>query len=192
MDPINIIAGLNLIATLGANLSGAKKGLKSTVTQAKERPKTYLQKLPLTLATIILISFILGIFQIGTLEYTGEYTALRIAGLAVYIIFSWVQVWTYKSMGDSYSQEIIIFKNHRLVKKGLYKYIRHPQYLAQILLDLGAGFAVLSFLVISLALIEIPFVIMRAKVEEEMLGRHFKEEYKNYKKKSGFFIPFTG
>ena len=45
MDPINIIVGLNIIASFGANLTGAKKGLKSTVTPVKERPKTYLPAL---------------------------------------------------------------------------------------------------------------------------------------------------
>jgi len=40
MDPINIFVGLNLVATFGANISGAKRGLKEKLTVHKEKPKT--------------------------------------------------------------------------------------------------------------------------------------------------------
>ncbi|RPI65968.1 MAG: isoprenylcysteine carboxylmethyltransferase family protein [Ignavibacteriales bacterium] len=192
MDPINIFAGLNLIATFGANISGAKRGFKEKLTVHKEKPVTYLQKLPLVLSTGSLIGLILGIFQIGTLEYKPEYENARLIGLVVYISFSWLQIWAYKTLGDSYSQEILILKDHKLVNAGPFKIIRHPQYLSQIILDIGAGFATLSYIVIIFALIEIPFIIMRAILEEKLLSKHFREIYSEYKSKTGFMIPFLG
>ncbi|MBZ0199735.1 MAG: isoprenylcysteine carboxylmethyltransferase family protein [Ignavibacteriaceae bacterium] len=192
MDPINIIIGLNIIATFGANISGAKKGLRSALSEAKEKPKTYLQKIPLAVSTVTLVVLILALFQIGTLEYKEEYFTLRLIGLAVYLFFSWVQIWAYKSLGESYSQEIIIFKKHALVKKGPFKFIRHPQYFSQILVDLGGSIAVLSFLLLPLVFIEIPILILRALLEEKILQRHFGEQFTEYKKHSGFFIPFLG
>jgi protein-S-isoprenylcysteine O-methyltransferase Ste14 len=191
MDPINIIAGLNLIATFGANLTGAKKSLKTTVGASKEKPKTYLQKLPLFLATLTLLGLILGIFQIGTLSYSNDNTTFRLIGLIFYLVFSWLQIWAYRTLGESYSQEIVILKNHKLVTSGPFKVIRHPQYLSQILMDLGAGAATLSYIVIPLAIIQIPFVIMRANLEEKILAKHIKE-FADYKSKSGFMIPFIG
>ena len=192
MDPINIFVGLNIIASFGANLSGAKSGLKEKITVAKEKPKTYLQKLPLFLSAFTLIGLILGVFRIGTLEYKIEYENVRLIGLAVYILFSWVQVWGYKTLGSSYSQDIMIIKEHTLVKSGPFKVIRHPQYLSQILLDICGAFATLSYVVIILAIIEIPFLVMRALLEEKLLEKHFKEGYKEYKNKSGFMFPFIG
>src|SRR3989339_468088 len=105
MDPINIIIGLNVIASFGANLTGAKKGLKSTVTPVKERPKSYLQKLPLVLATLSLVALILAVFQIGTLNYAenAHLNFFRFAGLFAYLCFSWTQIWAYKSLGENYS-----------------------------------------------------------------------------------------
>jgi protein-S-isoprenylcysteine O-methyltransferase Ste14 len=194
MDPINIIVGLNIIATFGANLTGAKKGLKSTVTPVKERPKTYLQKFPLALATLSLVALILGVFQVGTLSYSEnpQYNILRLIGLAVYLIFSWIQIWAYKSLGESYSQEIVIFKDHKLANQGPYKIIRHPQYLSQILVDFGGAFATLSYIVLPLALIQLPILILRSNFEEKLLSKHFKDDFINYKKKRGFMIPFLG
>jgi len=192
MDPINIIILLNIIATFGANVTGAKRGLKSIVSEIKEKPKTFLQKFPPILSMLSLVALILAVFQIGTLEYLNEYNVIRYIGLVVYLVFSWIQVWSFKTLGDSYSQDIMIKKNHELVTKGPFKVVRHPQYLCQILLDLGATAATLGYIVGFLALIEIPIYIMRASLEDKLLAKYFVEKFSDYKKKTGFIIPFIG
>jgi len=192
MDPINIIILLNVIATFGANVTGAKRGLKSTVSEIKEKPKTYLQKLPPVISMLSLVALILAAFQIGTLEYIEEYNLIRYIGLAVYLVFSWIQVWSFKTLGDNYSQDIMIKKNHELVTKGPFALIRHPQYMCQILLDLGAAAATFGYIVGLLALIEIPIYIMRASMEDKLLAKYFTEKFSDYKKKSGFMFPFIG
>jgi protein-S-isoprenylcysteine O-methyltransferase Ste14 len=191
MDPINIITGFNILATFGANFSGARLGLKSSLIVAKEKPKTYLQTLPMILSAMTLLALILGVFQVGTLDYNG-FENTRIYGLIVYILFSWIQIWAYKTLGDNYSQEIIIFSKHKLVTNGPFRFIRHPQYISQILLDIGGGIATLSYIVIIITLAEIPFIIMRASLEEKLLHKNFKESFSDYKKRSGFMIPFIG
>lgn len=192
MDPVNIIILLNVIATFGANVTGAKRGLKSTLSEVKEKPKTFLQKFPPVLSMLTLVALILAVFQIGTLEYLEEYNSIRYIGLAVYLVFSWIQVWSFKTLGDNYSQEIMIKKKHELVTKGPFKIIRHPQYLCQMLLDIGATAATLSYVVGGFALIEIPIYIMRALMEDKLLAKHFAERFSEYKRKSGFMIPFIG
>lgn len=192
MDPISIIVGLNIIATFGANVSGAKKGFKDKIGAAKEKPNTYLQKFPVILSTFTLIGLILGVFQIGTLEYTTEHFLIRSIGLVVYLAFSWIQVWAYKTLGENYSQDILIKKNHQLVTKGPFKFIRHPQYMSQILIDLGGAVATLSFIVAPFAVIQIPFILLRASFEDKLLAKHFTDGFASYKKKSGFILPFIG
>lgn len=192
MDPINIIIGLNIIATFGASYSGAKKGFKSRLGAYKEKPNTYLQWLPLTFSTITLLLLIVSVFQVGTLEYAEEYQTIRYIGLAFYLIFSWIQNWSFRVLGDSYSQEVLIMKDHKLITTGPFKFIRHPQYLSQILLDLGAAAATLSYVLFPFAVIQIPFLFMRASIEDKLLEKHFGESWKTYKQKSGFFIPFVG
>jgi len=95
-------------------------------------------------------------------------------------------------MGEDYAQEIIIFKNHKLVENGPFKLIRHPQYLSQILLDLGAAAATLSYIILPLVLAEIPLLILRARLEEKLLTKNFKEKFISYKEKTSFMIPFLG
>ncbi|MCH8940920.1 MAG: isoprenylcysteine carboxylmethyltransferase family protein [Bacteroidetes bacterium] len=190
MDPINIIIGLNIIATLGANVSGAKKGLKSKISVAREKPQSYLQQLPLSLSTLTLIVLIIGIFQVGTLSYNSEYNVLRIVALLAYLLFSWIQIWSYKTLGEQYSQEVLIFRTHKIVNQGLYRVIRHPQYLSQIVIDLGAAFATISYVLLPLAIIQIPLLVLRAKLEENLMEKHFKQDFIDYKNKTRFILPF--
>lgn len=192
MDPINIIIGINIIATFGANIGAAKKGIKDKLGISKEKPKTFLQTLPLILSTVTLVVLIVSLFQIGTLEYKPENQMFRIAGLVVYIIFSWIQILATKSLGDNYSQDIVIKKDHKLITSGPFKFIRHPQYLSQFLLDAGGAIATLSLILAPLALIQIPFLYLRASLEDKLLEKHFGVNFRNYKKKSGMFLPFVG
>ena len=195
MDPINLLLGINLFVSMTANFSGAKKGIKSSVTQSKNKPKTYLQKIPLNVSAGITLLIILAVFGIGTLnhENLNQYLIVRVAGLAMFIIFSWTQVWSFKYLGSNYSQEILIKKNHELISTGPYRFIRHPQYVSQLLSDLGAGIALGGFIVIPFViLLEIPLFILRAKKEEEIMKLHFGEQFLKYKNHSGFMIPFVG
>lgn len=192
MDPINIIVGLNIIATFGAHYSGAKKGFRTAVGASREKPKSYLQTIPVYLSTLALVAIILGVFKIGTIEYLPSDYTIRLSGLIVFILFSWVQILSIKTLGENYSQEILILRDHKLVTNGIFGIIRHPQYLSQILMDIGAAIALLSYLVLPVALIEIPLLIMRGKLEEKLLAKYFKNEFTDYKRKSGFILPFIG
>lgn len=194
-NAINIIVAINLFVSMSANLAGAKKGIKSKLSNVVNKPKTYLQKWPPNVAALILILTIAGIFNIGTFSESlkMEYLNLRIIGLIFFIVFSWMQIKAFKLLGEHYSQEILIFKNHKLHSNGFYKVIRHPQYLFQLLSDLGVGIALMGYIIIPIVVIvEIPLFILRAKYEDRILMEYFKEEFVEYKRKSGFIFPFFG
>lgn len=193
MDPINLITAIILFISISANWSGAKKGLKTSITKVIEKPDTFLQKVPPNLSAFILILIIIGIFDIGTLQSKHEFESIRIVGLGLFALFSWLQVTAYKSLGSSYAPDIVILKGHKLHTNGVYRFIRHPQYLGQILSDLGAGIALLSYLIVPMVLfVELPLFWMRAFTEEKLLEKHFKKDFLEYKKKSGFIFPFIG
>ncbi|RJP58507.1 MAG: isoprenylcysteine carboxylmethyltransferase family protein [Ignavibacteriales bacterium] len=195
MDVINLLVGINLFATITANASGAKKGLKSSLSEVIERPKTYLQKWPLNIAALVLILEAVGVFGLGVFEIpeSDPFYIYRLIGLIIFIIFSWIQVWSYKTLGKNYSQEVIISKKQELVTNGPYRLIRHPQYISQLLSDLGAGLALASYLVLPIVIIvQIPLFVLRAQLEEKLLLKRFPVDYATFKKKTGFIFPFLG
>lgn len=193
MDAINIISGIALLLSIVANSSAAKGGLKKAVSKSEIRPKTYLQKTPLNVSALVLVLQLLGLFQIGTLEYQNEYMIYRIIGLVIFSVFSWLQVKSFKNLKQFYTQELSLQKTHQLVNSGIHKTIRHPQYISQIIGDIGLGIALMGYLIIPIViLLELPLFVLRAKKEEKMMQNFFGDDYKEYKKKSGFIIPFIG
>jgi protein-S-isoprenylcysteine O-methyltransferase Ste14 len=195
MDPINILVGVVLILSMGANFGAAKSGVRQTVTKFEVKPTTWLQKTPPNISALVLILTLLGVFNIGTLPYEDSvmYLSLRLAGISIFAVFSWLQVKATKNLAHNYSQDIAILKGHEIVTSGTHKYIRHPQYLSQVLSDLGAGIALFGFVIIPVViLVELPLFILRAIREEKLLESHFKDKFVTYKKNSGFIIPFIG
>ncbi len=193
MDPINILVGINLIVSIFANASGAKKGFKKKISGIVEKPNTYLQKIPPNVSAFILILIVLSIFGIGNLEAskTNPEMFWRIGGLLIFIVFSTLEVKAFKTLGQFYTQDIAVLKGQSLITTGYYKIIRHPQYLFQVISDIGAGIALQSYFVIPIViLVELPLFVLRAKKEEELFAKHFGEEFKSYKEHSGFFLPF--
>ncbi|ODG93769.1 MULTISPECIES: isoprenylcysteine carboxylmethyltransferase family protein [Bacillaceae] len=49
--------------------------------------------------------------------------------LIVFIILQLARVWVISTLGERWNTKIIILPNEKLVKRGLYKYIKHPNYI---------------------------------------------------------------
>lgn len=87
------------------------------------------------------------------------------------------------------SYEYQIKRNHSIVTKGIYRYIRHPIYTGIIFTLLGTQLVVQSYLVFF-----IPIAMLMCyywgKREEKILLKHFGNKYKNYMNKTKMFIPY--
>ena len=77
-----------------------------------------------------------------------------------------------------------------LVKKGVYKYIRHPLYSSLMSLSWGIFFKDFSLFSTALVLIATIFLIATAMVEEKENIQKFGAEYTAYIKTTKRFIPF--
>ncbi|WP_257131667.1 isoprenylcysteine carboxyl methyltransferase family protein [Bacillus sp. AFS017336] len=49
--------------------------------------------------------------------------------LILFIILQLARVWVISTLGERWNTKIIILPNEKLVKDGLYKYIKHPNYI---------------------------------------------------------------
>ena len=79
-----------------------------------------------------------------------------------------------------------------VVSTGAFRYVRHPLYLGSILFYLGLTVSTASLF--SLVLVVVIFIFYNhiAGYEEKMLEDRFHEEYRNYKKKTGKWVPMIG
>ena len=83
-----------------------------------------------------------------------------------------------------------VLKEHHLVKDGLYRYVRHPLYLGEILRNLGVVLIFSSVYGTLIVLLGSFFLLFRIEIEEKMLIGVFGEEYEEYKRKTKRLIPY--
>ena len=76
-----------------------------------------------------------------------------------------------------------------LVTQGPFRYVRHPLYLASLLTYFGLTIATASFFSLALFVGIFVFYNYIAGFEEQLLERKFGEEYRNYRGKTGKWIP---
>ena len=78
----------------------------------------------------------------------------------------------------------------RLVKSGIYGYIRHPLYLSIFLLGTGILLKDPAPIQILLGIVNLIAVYITARIEENEMISKFGEEYRNYMKETKMFIPY--
>lgn len=83
------------------------------------------------------------------------------------------------------------FNDHRLVKDGLYRHVRHPIYLGEILRNLGIVLILTSVYGVLLVAIASIFLLFRIGIEEKMLIDVFGDDYKEYQQNTKRIIPYV-
>lgn len=109
-------------------------------------------------------------------------------GIVLVILGIIVRVISIKTLGEYFSRDIEKWSNHRIVEIGIYKRIRHPAYLGNIVQIIGFPLILNSYLCLILSAATIMIFIWRLKVEEAFLKREFPE-YKSYMKRTKRIIP---
>ena len=81
-------------------------------------------------------------------------------------------------------------ENHKIIESGMYKSIRHPGYLGQIVIFIGISTSMSNWL--SIVLMMIPIALgygYRIEVEERFMTEQMGEYYLNYKNRTKRLIP---
>jgi protein-S-isoprenylcysteine O-methyltransferase Ste14 len=106
---------------------------------------------------------------------SGAGIALRIAAMA--------------QLGTRFSPLVALQREHPLETTGLYARVRHPGYVGAWLAALGGALAFDSALGLPAPAIMAALLSLRATREEALLERHFGEDYRRYRARTGRFFP---
>jgi len=118
------------------------------------------------------------------------FNVVNILGLVLFIIGVSIRLIGKITLGKYYSYGLRTLPDHELVRRGIYKHLRHPITLAAILYSLGIPLFFSSLYGFILMLVMIPFFIYRIKIEERMLLEEFGDEYREYMKQSKKLVPY--
>jgi len=108
---------------------------------------------------------------------------MLIAGLAL----RWTAIVT---LGRSFSSNVAVHAEQRVLKTGLYRWMRHPSYTGLIIIFIAAALHTRNW--ISFLIIFVPCIaalLYRIHVEEIVLREHFGEEYIDYSRRTSRLIP---
>ena len=95
-----------------------------------------------------------------------------------------------RELWEYFTVNVSILEGQRVVRRGLYRLVRHPSYTGLLLRYLGFGLAFANWL--SAALIFLPLLaatLYRVRVEEAALSEHFGEEYESYARDTKRLVP---
>ncbi|MDJ0712489.1 MAG: isoprenylcysteine carboxylmethyltransferase family protein [Woeseiaceae bacterium] len=81
------------------------------------------------------------------------------------------------------------FTRKGAVAQGLYRYIRHPQYIALIIIGLGASLYWSRFIIIIAFVSMLYIYVFLARVEERICLEKFGQSYREYMDRTGMFLP---
>jgi protein-S-isoprenylcysteine O-methyltransferase Ste14 len=110
----------------------------------------------------------------------GNSTRINLGWLIIFIsgVFGWLPIFTFRSRGKVEGRSYI--HTTELVDSGVYSIVRHPQYLAGLLILVGAAFITFHWSVIILGVLSVGMYYWSAFVEEEQNIEKFGDRYKNY------------
>ncbi len=155
---------------------------------SKELDKSSLTYLWITILLSTFIGVFLGLRDLGFVAAKNHFISTAgIFLLLLGLIIRWTAIVTLKKY---FTVKVTIFENHQIIKKGIYRFIRHPGYAGSLLSFLGLGLSFSNWL--STLIIFIPILtafIYRIRVEEKALLDAMGEEYLNYSKVTKRLIP---
>jgi|SRR5580698_6997720 protein-S-isoprenylcysteine O-methyltransferase Ste14 len=95
------------------------------------------------------------------------------------------------ALGRFWSLHVEIRENHQFVQSGPFRWVRHPTYFSMILELVCAGLILNAYVsLIVAALVFIPALLMRLKLEETALVEKFGPAYQDYQRQTPAIFPY--
>jgi protein-S-isoprenylcysteine O-methyltransferase Ste14 len=117
---------------------------------------------------------------------------LRWAGVALGLAGGVLLVWTLRNLGRNLTDTVVTRRDHTLVMKGPYRWVRHPFYDAVAMLVVANGLAAGNWFILAGGIITIALIVVRTRREEERLVSRFGDAYREYMVRTGRFLPRIG
>jgi protein-S-isoprenylcysteine O-methyltransferase len=116
---------------------------------------------------------------------------VKILAIVILILGAIITFLSRLHLGKFGTSIILVYDDHKLINKGIYKHIRHPIYLGALIQYTSMGIIIGSIFITSLTFILwILIVNTRINLEEALLFEKFGENYREYQNQTKKLIPF--
>jgi protein-S-isoprenylcysteine O-methyltransferase Ste14 len=133
------------------------------------------------------LSFIIASTKIGRIYHWNTFFVI---GSVLALIGLIIRVTSIIQLKQQFTYTVTKLENHELIEKGLYKIIRHPGYLGQLIIFLGTSVCLSNWLSILLMIIPVlSGYLYRINVEERFMVEQMGQKYLDYRKRTKRLIP---
>lgn len=149
-------------------------------------------------SSLFLIWLVIGasVFAAGALQghrflpLPGSEDAQDLAAIAVILLGVAIRWWAILTLGRFFTVEVAIREGHTIVKRGPYRWVRHPSYTGVLVSFLGLGVAFGNVLSLILAVVPATGAFLyRIVVEERALAAHFGDAWRVYEEQTRRLVP---
>jgi protein-S-isoprenylcysteine O-methyltransferase Ste14 len=116
----------------------------------------------------------------------------RWLGVAIGILCTLGIYWLFSSIGTGITPTSATRKEHQLVTSGPYRWVRHPLYTVGSSMFIALGLMADNWFIMALALLAFIAMAKRTPKEEANLIEKFGDEYRDYMKRTGRYLPKLG
>jgi protein-S-isoprenylcysteine O-methyltransferase Ste14 len=128
------------------------------------------------------LSFIIAYTKIGRIYHWDTFFGL---GSILIVIGLIVRVTSILTLKKQFTYTVTKIENHELIETGLYKNIRHPGYLGQLIIFLGISTCLSNWLSILLMIIPVLLgYLNRINIEEKFMVEQMGQKYLDYQKRT--------
>jgi protein-S-isoprenylcysteine O-methyltransferase Ste14 len=114
---------------------------------------------------------------------------IRWLGVGVGVLCVFGIYWLFSSIGSGITPTSATRKEHQLVTNGIYRYIRHPLYTFGASMFVSFGMMADNWFIATLGILTFILMAIRTPKEEANLIEKFGDEYRDYMKRTGIFLP---
>lgn len=97
--------------------------------------------------------------------------------------------WTLAALGNNLTDTVITRADSVLINHGPYRFVRHPYYSTTALLMAAVFVMTANLMVGTTSLVVLLLLVARTPKKEQVLIERFGQQYLEYQKSTGMFIP---
>jgi protein-S-isoprenylcysteine O-methyltransferase len=113
-----------------------------------------------------------------------------LAGVFLFVAGVALRWWAIITLGRFFTVDVVVEKDHEVVERGPFRFVRHPSYTGVLLAFLGWALTLRNWAALLIVLVPIFAVfVRRMKVEEEALSRALGSRYTDYMKRTKRLVP---
>ena len=101
-------------------------------------------------------------------------------------------LWTLRNLGKNLTDTVVTRREHTLVMKGPYRFVRHPFYDAVALSVVASALVAANWFLLAGGALTLALIVVRTGREEARLVARFGEAYRAYMRNTGRFLPRIG